>query len=143
MNKQRIIISIGLGIVVITAAFFAVFGSSLKNLVVDSTVKTVVTSDTPSKTLPVVKKPTPVPTSTQSSGYTMTDVRAHNSATSCYSAVNGSVYDLTGWVNSHPGGRAAILMICGKDGSPLFNAQHSGSNKVAKILVKYKIGDLN
>jgi hypothetical protein len=40
------------------------------------------------------------------------------------------------------GGRAAILMICGKDGSPLFNSQHSGSGRVANILATFKIGAL-
>lgn len=76
------------------------------------------------------------------SAYTFADVSNHNSATSCWSAVNGNVYDLTSWVNAHPGGRAAILMICGKDGSPLFNTQHGGEGKPASILAKYKIGSL-
>jgi cytochrome b involved in lipid metabolism len=73
----------------------------------------------------------------------MADVQKHNSATTCWSAVNGTVYDLTSWVNAHPGGKAAILMICGKDGSALFNAQHGGSGKVANILAKFKIGALS
>ena len=82
--------------------------------------------------------PTPTP-----SGYTLTQVAVHNSATSCWSAINGNVYDLTNWVNSHPGGRATILMICGKDGSPLFNNQHGRSSRVANILAGYEIGALN
>lgn len=73
-------------------------------------------------------------------GYTLTDVSSHNSASSCWSAINGKVYDLTAWVNSHPGGKPAILMICGKDGSPLFNTQHGGASRPQSILSDYFIG---
>ena len=100
--------------------------------------------DKPVTTKPVqttpVKPSTPTPTST---GYTMTQVNTHNSATSCWSAINGNVYDLTNWVNSHPGGRAAILMICGKDGTPLFESQHGGERKPVNILAKYLLGKLD
>lgn len=96
-------------------------------------VKPATTGTVPSKTTPA----------TTAGGYAMTDVQKHNSATTCWSAVNGTVYDLTSWVNAHPGGKAAILMICGKDGSALFNAQHGNSGKVANILAKFKIGALN
>ena len=95
-----------------------------------------VTTTTTTNTTTTTPKPT-------IGGYTLTQVATHNSANSCWSAVNGSVYDLTNWVNAHPGGKAAILMICGKDGSPLFNSQHGSSGKVANILAKYKIGTLN
>lgn len=45
-------------------------------------------------------------TSTQKPGtFTMAQVQAHNSASSCYSVVNGSVYDLTNWIDRHPGGK--------------------------------------
>lgn len=76
------------------------------------------------------------------SGYTLAQVSSHDSASSCWSAINGGVYDLTAWVNRHPGGKASILMICGKDGSGLYSMQHGRSNKVASILKDYKIGDL-
>lgn len=93
-------------------------------------------------TVPLKTAPTPTPATT-GGGYVMADVQKHNSATTCWSVVNTTVYDLTSWVNAHPGGKAAILMICGKDGSALFNAQHGGSGKVANILAKFKIGALN
>ncbi len=85
---------------------------------------------------------TTTPPANNSTSFTMLTISAHNSATTCWSAVNGGVYDLTNWVNSHPGGKAAILMICGKDGSALFNTQHGGASKPASILAKYKIGTL-
>lgn len=156
MNTKKILTSITIGIIVLVAAFVAVFGSSLKNLKLD-TDDTVVTTETPTQnntavetkpsaavtTAPETKPSTPTQPAPITTGYTLADVATHNSATSCWSAIDGNVYDLTSWVNSHPGGKAAILMICGKDGSPLFNSQHGGDRKPANILVKYKIGTLN
>lgn len=80
--------------------------------------------------------------SSSSGGYTLSQISTHDSATSCWSAINGNVYDLTDWVDRHPGGRMAILMICGKDGSPLFNMQHGSSGRVSQILNTFKIGSL-
>lgn len=74
--------------------------------------------------------------------YTMSDVAGHATPASCWSAINGSVYDLTTWINRHPGGPEAIQIICGKDGSGLFNNQHSGSKRTASALILLKIGTL-
>lgn len=93
--------------------------------------------------VPPVSTPTtaPAPTGT-TSGITMTVVAQHGTRTSCWSAIGGSVYDLTSWIPSHPGGEQAILMICGKDGTSLYNGQHGGRSKPAAILVGFKIGAL-
>lgn len=146
MQIKNIIISLIIGLAVIGGAFYAVFGSTLKNLSGGATVGTVTESSSGTTTTSGKKAVVGTKESTSTpaaSGYTMAEVQKHNSATSCWSDINGSVYDLTDWVDNHPGGKAAILMICGKDGSPLFNAQHGGSNRVASVLAKFKIGTLN
>lgn len=74
------------------------------------------------------------------SGYTLAEIAAHATAASCWSAINGTVYDLTSWISQHPGGEGAILSICGKDGSAAFNNQHGGQSRPEKILATYKIG---
>ena len=148
MNTKKILTSISIGLVVLVIAFFAVFWSSLKNLKQDTTQASVVTEQS-TITPTVTTNTTPVKTTTSEpvpavvTGYTLADVAVHNSVTSCWSAIDGNVYDLTNWVNSHPGGKAAILMICGKDGSPMFESQHGGERKPASILAKYKVGALN
>lgn len=76
------------------------------------------------------------------SGITLTEVASHNSRTSCWSIINGSVYDLTSWIPKHPGGEQRILDICGIDGSTKFNKKHGSSTKVAGILAGFKIGVL-
>lgn len=75
--------------------------------------------------------------------YTLSEVSKHKDSTSCWSAINGEVYDLTSWIGNHPGGEQAILSICGKDGSSAFNDQHEGQKKPANELAKFLIGTLS
>ena len=81
--------------------------------------------------------PTPTPGT-----YTMAQVKQHNTASSCYTAINGSVYDVTSWIKQHPGGAQAIISLCGIDGSAAFSAQHGGQSRPASELAAFKIGTL-
>lgn len=92
-------------------------------------------SSTPAKTA------TPTPTSTVRE-YTAAEVRTHNTASSCWSIINGDVYNLTTWIGQHPGGAAAIASLCGVDGTRSFNSQHEGSGKVMRQLSQFNIGRL-
>lgn len=71
---------------------------------------------------------------------TASEVASHADGASCWSIINGSVYDLTSWIPQHPGGSQAILQLCGKDGSAKFNAQHGGASMQLQILAGFKIG---
>lgn len=84
--------------------------------------------------------PAATATSKVAGTYNGADLAKHASAKSCWSAIDGNVYDLTNWVNQHPGGMSVILAICGKDGSAAFNGQHSGQSSPANELAKFKIG---
>ncbi len=88
--------------------------------------------------------PSPTPTAevTTQAGYTMEKVRENNSASSCWSIINGNVYDLTKWISSHPGGRSAITGICGRDGTSSFNGRHRGDGGPASVLTGYLLGPL-
>lgn len=79
---------------------------------------------------------------TQSGGLTMAAVAEHKDGTSCWSIINGNVYDLTSWIPQHPGGPDKILKLCGKDGSEKFNNQHGGSATQEQTLAGFKIGAL-
>jgi cytochrome b involved in lipid metabolism len=70
----------------------------------------------------------------------MTDVAKHNSASSCWTVVNGSVYDVTSWINRHPGGAGAILSMCGTDASNAFDDQHGGQRRPEQELASFFIG---
>lgn len=81
-------------------------------------------------------------TPTTGSVYTLAEVSNHQTGASCWSVVNGSVYDLTSWIASHPGGEGAILGMCGTDASNAFNQQHSGQSRPERFLESFKIGVL-
>ena len=74
--------------------------------------------------------------------YTMAQVATHNTKDSCWAAVSGGVYDLTAWIDQHPGGDNAIKGLCGTDGTAAFTAQHRGAGKPTDTLAKFKIGTL-
>jgi hypothetical protein len=99
-------------------------------------------TQTPTPTPVVTPTPTPTPT-TAVAGYTMTQVRANDSARSCWTAIDGIVYDLTRWISNHPGGSSAILFLCGTDGTNAFKAQHENQSRPAIRLDTYRIGPLN
>lgn len=94
---------------------------------------------TPTPTPSAAATSTPAPTKT---GYTMAQVRANNSASNCWSVIDDSVYDLTKWINSHPGGSGAIVGLCGTDGSSSFNARHGGQSSPKSTLAGYLLGPL-
>ena len=52
---------------------------------------------------------------------TSDEVKKHNSASDCWSIIDGVVYDLSNWVGSHPGGSSRITAICGKDRDSLIS----------------------
>ena len=99
--------------------------------------------------------PTPTPSPTASAkpsasasatattaGYTMAQVKANNSAKSCWAVVDDYVYDLTKWINSHPGGSGVIVSLCGTDATTSFKSQHQNQAKPAVRLDSYKLGPL-
>ncbi|MBK8470445.1 MAG: cytochrome b5 domain-containing protein [Actinomycetales bacterium] len=74
--------------------------------------------------------------------YTMAQVATHNTKESCWAVVSGGVYDLTSWVDRHPGGEDAIRGLCGTDGTAAFTTQHSGAALPTNTLAGFKIGTL-
>jgi tetratricopeptide (TPR) repeat protein len=73
---------------------------------------------------------------------TLDEVKKHNSAGDCWSIIDGNVYDLTNWVDSHPGGKERITAICGKDGTSSFLGKHSNSNSAKSQLNRFELGKL-
>jgi delta8-fatty-acid desaturase len=57
-------------------------------------------------------------------GYTMTEVAKHSTPESCWTVVEGKVYDVTAFLKEHPGGERAVLALAGVDASEAFVAMH-------------------
>ena len=86
--------------------------------------------------------PTVTATNTTTADYTAATVAKHNSAADCWSIINGNVYDLTNWINRHPGGARVIEGLCGIDGSAAFTGQHGGQGGPNSYLDTFKLGAL-
>ena len=92
-------------------------------------------------------------TSDQAKTYTLSEVARHASKDDCWAIISGDVYDLTEFINRHPGGDE-ILRACGTDATTLFNSRQtqdgqwvgSGtphSHAAMEQLAKLKIGTVN
>jgi cytochrome b involved in lipid metabolism len=88
-----------------------------------------------------ITSPSTVATSSTDT-FTAAQVATHNSAQSCWTIIDGNVYDLTQWIPAHPGGEAAILSICGIDGSSAFHGEHDHAQEQEDILTTFQIGVL-
>ena len=101
---------------------------------------------TPAATPSVSATPTPAPSpsvsSTPEAGITRAQVEMRNSKNACWSIIDEKVYDLTRWIDSHPGGPSYIQFICGKDGTNSFKAQHSGRPNPTALLADFLLGPL-
>lgn len=79
---------------------------------------------------------------TDATTFTMADVVARNATTSCWTVINGNIYDLTEWVSEHPGGPEAIEFTCGKDATDAFMSQHGGQEGPMQGIESFRIGTL-
>lgn len=84
--------------------------------------------------------------------FTAAEVATHNTASDCWTIINGVVYDITDYVTDHPGGDT-IVAACGNDGTSLFTQRTttdgetvgSGtphSSTATSQLELFKIGEL-
>lgn len=71
--------------------------------------------------------------------YTLEEVTKHSEKTDCWLAASGKVYDVSSFVDKHPGGEK-ILEGCGKDMTEFFNTKHAKQSK--EQLPAFYIGDL-
>jgi len=76
--------------------------------------------------------------------YTYEEVSLHHSLTDCWCVVGGVVYDVTEFLEAHPGGAELILRQGGKDVTSVMSddAWHRHSKSAYALLKQYKIGVL-
>jgi cytochrome b involved in lipid metabolism len=86
--------------------------------------------------------PAPVATTSSQVALTKEEVSKHNQRGDCWSIVDGYVYNLTNWIDQHPGGASRIISLCGVDGTSNFLGQHSGSSSAKSRLKNYELGKL-
>lgn len=140
MNK-RLVLAILIFLFVLGGLIFVVLSQKSITGDVINTVQNN-TSTQSSSTLPQSPLNTQQPST---SGVSLTELSTHNSASNCWVAYKGKVYDLTSFLPKHPGGINRILPYCGSatEFEQAFGKKH-GTSKVAMLGVvgKYK-GELN
>lgn len=78
--------------------------------------------------------------SATSTGLTVAEVAKHSKSDDCHLIINNKVYDVSSYINLHPGGAHNISSRCGTEVTGIFAAIHS--NFAWDLLKKYYIGDL-
>ncbi|KAK9719599.1 hypothetical protein K7432_004703 [Basidiobolus ranarum] len=57
--------------------------------------------------------------------YTLEDIKQHKSDTDAWCAIQGKVYNITAYINFHPGGKKELMRAAGRDATKLFMNVHS------------------
>jgi cytochrome b involved in lipid metabolism len=73
----------------------------------------------------------------------MEQVRVNRTKSKCWTVIDDNVYDLTRWIEPHPGGDGAILSLCGTDGTSAFMSQHGSRVSPNQQLERYLLGPLD
>jgi alkylation response protein AidB-like acyl-CoA dehydrogenase/predicted heme/steroid binding protein len=76
--------------------------------------------------------------------FTLEEVSKHNTAESAYVIIHGKVYDLTNFMEIHPGGKNVIMRAAGKDVTEEFDSLHEdivlSHPKYAKLCIGKVVG---
>jgi len=77
--------------------------------------------------------------SSPSTKYSWSEIHKHVGRDDCWMVIQGKVYDVSSWVEKHPGGDL-IMQGAGREATPFFIPYHP--SKVSAILPKYQIGEV-
>lgn len=73
------------------------------------------------------------------------EISKHNSASDCWLIISNKVYDVTKYLNSHPGSPSTIISYCGKDGTQGFATKDIGvphSQTASNLLNSFLLGNV-
>ncbi|KAL3615988.1 hypothetical protein CASFOL_040282 [Castilleja foliolosa] len=74
--------------------------------------------------------------------FTLAEVSEHNTIKDCWLLISGKVYDVTKFLDDHPGGDEVLVSSTGKDATDDFeDVGHSESAKA--MLEEFYVGDIN
>ncbi|KAJ7547142.1 hypothetical protein O6H91_08G071600 [Diphasiastrum complanatum] len=74
--------------------------------------------------------------------YSFQDVSVHNSSNDCWLIIDGRVYDVTRFLDEHPGGDEVLLAATGKDATQDFEDVGHSTSAIA-TMEEYYIGKVD
>ncbi|XP_066249017.1 cytochrome b5-like isoform X2 [Euwallacea similis] len=73
--------------------------------------------------------------------YSFEEIKKHNNKNSTWFIINNDVYDVTEFLNEHPGGEEVLIEQAGKEATEAFeDVGHSSDAR--EMMEKYKIGTI-
>lgn len=73
--------------------------------------------------------------------YTPEEVAKHTTDKDCWVILHGEVYNVTDFLDDHPGGKKAIMLYAGKDASTEFDMMHS-ADIITRYATEYHVGSV-
>ncbi|KAL8480774.1 hypothetical protein ACS0TY_026791 [Phlomoides rotata] len=74
--------------------------------------------------------------------FTLSEVSEHNTKKDCWLVIGGKVYDVTKFLDDHPGGDEVLLTSTGKDATEDF--EDVGHSTAARAMLgEYYVGDID
>lgn len=113
-----------------------------KNSAAETATQTAQPDTSTTATTPTTNPDTPT---SSTDNLTKAGVAKHTSSSDCWIIVEKSVYDVTDFLNQHPGGAERITPYCGKDATTAFQTQGgegSHSSTADSLLKDYLLGPL-
>ncbi|MEZ5266553.1 MAG: cytochrome b5-like heme/steroid binding domain-containing protein [Acidimicrobiales bacterium] len=101
----------------------------------------------PALATPAAADPATTPTSTTTQPATsFAELTAHDSIDDCWLAIGGNAYDVTGYIQAHPGGSRTIIPWCDLEATVAFlteDGRGEHSEEAEALLREYLIGPLS
>jgi cytochrome b involved in lipid metabolism len=73
--------------------------------------------------------------------YTMGEVSKHNTKDDIWLVIHNDVYDITDFIDEHPGGKSMLVTVGGKDATEYFEELHN-PRILQEVAENYKIGTI-
>lgn len=70
------------------------------------------------------------------------EVGKHNNGTDCWIVIDKKVYDVSKFLNEHPGGKKVLLRVAGKDATSEFHKFHNAADVMRKYGAQLYVGDI-
>lgn len=73
--------------------------------------------------------------------YSLAEIKAHNTNKSTWIVIHNNIYDVTEFLNEHPGGEEVLIEQAGKEATEAFE-DVGHSTDAREMMKKFKVGEL-